>query len=1566
MTWSWNPATSASFPVQRFRVRSDPPTQDVVVGPSARQVFVTGLPNDDKGYTFTVEAKNQDGWSNPSAPSLPATPTATVVVSSSTPTCSLSEDGTRLLFKSAAPSIVVQNERFQKALSCAGESLSTVSNGIFTKEGDGVWSMALSNEVRTYRVVGCKDKDDVGTTVTECMFVATDEEWNTSKTLSTLLIKKGVTLTLTSGSETPLTVKASRNVFVGGTIDADSLVLEAEVVIVLASGNISADERGFVAKGEGFGGVGPGAFPEGNPRDERSYGIINEDGSIGNVYAHRFSVRGYGVGHGGGSLRITASSETGLAYGDMKQPKLWGSGGSRWKKRYGQSFHTLGSFTSGGGYLKIIATETLSMRSGSTISSNGGSAVDFKSTGATGGSIFISAKKVVGAGEISSRGGDGGFFKTGSSMYNECCHVSPAGSGGRIAMYVAETEIPSSVAISASGGKVIFPALGCVRESVRSYDRSTPKGFEDGIFEYGSPTQQKDIGIPRAPAGTIYLSPLGQSTLVVRNDDNGHTKPNGVKVPGAERGTASTPLMTESSTNVVWKGFNTHKVSLGVLHLTAANMVIPGCVNCLDDQVGLISASGGIVVDSGSTLFLPEEGFLNTTSLVLDGSGTRVDILSPPGKNSFSKMNILSIVNGAFLRLHPWKDASNCEKNPTINIEGSFIVEDGGTVLVFPPVCNKMKFHRNNCDYREWSDDLGSPRCSYKARDNSKVTFSAKEIFIRGTLKLKSKVALRADVVHVSNTGLLDVSFSEYIRATPYGVDIGAYESLHCDGRIHSTYECSYNCDRAFSVNLMSTKLTGNCQFQRQHVATQKVDTSGIDIQMTCQNGCFSNPTGFKTSVTRATPQCGLLLNGKNSSESLNPITKVSEGISFQSTSPPPQKAFRLTGPDGYDSDFLPQRSGTSSYEISSMFGLTDIQNGAWSLTCRARLLQYFIEGFETIQFTIAVPSPIQPNSTIQEIKWNITNRTTTNHATAQFQMACNLPSGCMYEYQVDGGMIWRPASGDIISIDSGTPEQVCVTKTCSLSPFDASGVCASHATITLDDGHHSLRVRAVDSTDSKNVQKKPIVFQWVVDTVPPFVVIDEKLFLEGGMLVFQEAVIDGGDSGGSGGSSDSSGSSGGSGKKAAPFENIKIEYIVQGSGTTSKWITVNGSQLDVDGLDSAGSSLSSNDLVIDIRSIDAAGNMQMLGSRSIERPPKLTLRKKTTSGNEQSSSSSDRRTRELLSSSSNSMTDSARIEQKWISVDVVSMDIEADEFVDFEYRSKVPNDCATDAYLQCNLTDSGLCSDVTHSSVKVSQATLAGDGVYQLLVRAKDKRGNVQENAMEELWLVDVTAPRLLMVSNDPCCNLEVVQNKEERDDRTNRTMIEYQLDGVGAVGAEAEEWTNVMTDATSCRQITSDTVLDIQSSCYDPYKFFVSAGQQSSIFIRIPPQKTSLVPVEKTLRIRAIDDVGNVGEIVSHTWQEGGIQCKDGQSVSVDDGSVFCRSCPSGWLGLNQEDGCRTCPAGYHQPNEGETSCDACVEGQVIFFLLLPTPFACCIEFLFHYLTILIYYVFPFFLLL
>ena len=180
-----------------------------------------------------------------------------------------------------------------------------------------------------------------------------------------------------------------------------------------------------------------GAVLQGSWLDIRSSDVVVHPGAKIDLSAQGFPANqgrgagayinavGTGAGHGGYGGGSTY--RTGLWYGSTLNPNATGSGG-------GSS--TVGKGGAGGGFLKLIVIRNLKMDG--EISVKGENAPGIDAGGGSGGSVWLSAKNLVGNGIITAEGGNGN--RNGYS-----------GSGGRIAIYLQDT-MSFEGSLSAKGG----------------------------------------------------------------------------------------------------------------------------------------------------------------------------------------------------------------------------------------------------------------------------------------------------------------------------------------------------------------------------------------------------------------------------------------------------------------------------------------------------------------------------------------------------------------------------------------------------------------------------------------------------------------------------------------------------------------------------------------------------------------------------------------------------------------------------------------------------------------------------------------------------------------------------------------------------------------------------------------------------------------------------------------------------------------------------------------------------------------------------------------------------------
>lgn len=141
---------------------------------------------------------------------------------------------------------------------------------------------------------------------------------------------------------------------------------------------------------------------------------------------------GSGGGYGGiGGASYYSSVAGGIFYGTIAAPGVPGSGG-------GGTTNSPAAGGAGGGLVRLVITGDLLLDG--SISCNGLAAASTNGGGGSGGSVWITAHRVVGAGTITVNGGDGRDFGGG-------------GSGGRIAVTVSEYQTGDFAgSLSARGG----------------------------------------------------------------------------------------------------------------------------------------------------------------------------------------------------------------------------------------------------------------------------------------------------------------------------------------------------------------------------------------------------------------------------------------------------------------------------------------------------------------------------------------------------------------------------------------------------------------------------------------------------------------------------------------------------------------------------------------------------------------------------------------------------------------------------------------------------------------------------------------------------------------------------------------------------------------------------------------------------------------------------------------------------------------------------------------------------------------------------------------------------------
>ncbi len=196
----------------------------------------------------------------------------------------------------------------------------------------------------------------------------------------------------------------------------------ASNVTVATNGTINAAIRGYAAAGLGHGAAG--SIP-----NLWGWGYENGGG-----YA-----RG-GAGYGGAGYAL--DGQGGATYGCSNAPALPGSGGGD-----GSSYYYDTYAGRGGGLIRLLAADRVTLRSGARLLANGGTTVvttssDRRAGGGAGGGIYIHTKRFRGESgvEINANGG--------SSQAN----AGGGGGGGRIAIWRQTDEDPEAATVSVDGG----------------------------------------------------------------------------------------------------------------------------------------------------------------------------------------------------------------------------------------------------------------------------------------------------------------------------------------------------------------------------------------------------------------------------------------------------------------------------------------------------------------------------------------------------------------------------------------------------------------------------------------------------------------------------------------------------------------------------------------------------------------------------------------------------------------------------------------------------------------------------------------------------------------------------------------------------------------------------------------------------------------------------------------------------------------------------------------------------------------------------------------------------------
>ena len=353
-------------------------------------------------------------------------------------------------------------------------------------------------------------------------------------------------MTWISGEEVPLTLLVSGDAIIGGTLDVDAFVLNANNIQFGNEGSIVADDKAAWTSSSRTGKKG------GGPGGGRSTG---KPAATTDEYAG-------GGGHSGiggsqstneeGQWQYKAGVDNsdngqGAAYGDFKAPTRWGNQGG-WLKDNDP--------TNGGGFIKLLAKTSIHFSYYNVVSSNGGNGnccdlnigekIDvfspsqesgshgYKSAGSAGGSIWIEAPKITGSAKLHANGGHG--FKYGEPSGG--CGSGAGGGGGRIAVYSKSGIIGNSFQITAFGGEI---------RSLRVRESKYPGCYNQ------LPSEWKMLA---GGSGTIFVvdpnRPEGE--LIIDNGNTGEMSIDYLAIPG---GASSTSLLSSGQQTTPIFGIST-------------------------------------------------------------------------------------------------------------------------------------------------------------------------------------------------------------------------------------------------------------------------------------------------------------------------------------------------------------------------------------------------------------------------------------------------------------------------------------------------------------------------------------------------------------------------------------------------------------------------------------------------------------------------------------------------------------------------------------------------------------------------------------------------------------------------------------------------------------------------------------------------------------------------------------------------------------------------------------------------------------------------------------------------
>ncbi len=225
-------------------------------------------------------------------------------------------------------------------------------------------------------------------------------------------------------------------------------------------------------------------------------GLWNGNGSCGSS----------GAGHGGNG-GISGCQSGGAVYGSITQPTTMGSGSGR----YGNGNSPLGS---GGGVVRLTVGGVLAVN-GAIISNGGFVALQ---GGGAGGSIWIEAGTIEGAGLITANGGDAGANNTNWG----------SGAGGRIAIYAGAMTLPMGNIRAWAGGAGNLGGVGTVYTKLASETLGDLRVIHNGSRAGETPlSNTADFGEIIVGAGGVLTPTMVNARAVTVNAGGVVTHPQG-------------------------------------------------------------------------------------------------------------------------------------------------------------------------------------------------------------------------------------------------------------------------------------------------------------------------------------------------------------------------------------------------------------------------------------------------------------------------------------------------------------------------------------------------------------------------------------------------------------------------------------------------------------------------------------------------------------------------------------------------------------------------------------------------------------------------------------------------------------------------------------------------------------------------------------------------------------------------------------------------------------------------------------------------------------------------------